>query len=146
MQVENSNYLIDKNLKLILVSHKNELTQYEIKKNIQSLKENPYLESDYSVIVDIRNAIVNMTEDDIEEANTFVYENSQQSGLKKFAILVLTAEQTSRAVEFVHHYKQSSFYQVFKSLDAALSWLKIPSVNKSQVEIKLEYLNNSQYA
>jgi hypothetical protein len=58
----------------------------------------------------IRNAIVNMTEDDIEETSTFVYENSQQSGLKKFAIFVLIAEQTTRAVEFVHHYKQSSFY------------------------------------
>jgi|GEM_PF-1112483 len=144
MQDENSNFLIDENLKLILISHKNELTQYEIKKIIQSVKENPLLESDYSVIVDIRNAHINMTEDDIEEASTFVYENSQQSSLKKFAILVLTAEQTTRAVEFVHHYKQSSLYQVFNFLDAALSWLKIPSVNKTQISIKLEYFNNLQ--
>ena len=121
------------------------MPKYEIIKIIQSAKENPHLESDYSVIVDVRNAHINMTEDDIEEASTFVYENSQQFGIKKFAILVLTAEQTTRAVEFVHHYKQSSFYQVFKSLDAALSWLKIPAVNKSQVEIKLEYLNNPQF-
>jgi len=92
------------------------------------------------VIVDIRNANINMTEDDIEEVSTFVFENIQQNSIKKFAILVLTAEQTTKAVEFVHHYKQSSLYQVFDFLDAALSWLKIPSANKSQIEIKLEYL------
>lgn len=103
------------------------------------------MQPDYNVIVDIRAAIINMNEDDIKEACTFMYENLQQSSIKKLAILVLTPEQTSKAVEFVHHYKQSSLYQVFNFLDAALSWLKIASEYKSQVEIKLEYLNGSMF-
>ena len=143
MQTENSNFLIVENLKLILVVHKNDLTQFEIKKIIQSLKENPYLKSDYSVLIDIRKAVIHMKEDDIVEASTFVFEDLQQTDIKKFAILVLTSEQTTKAFEFVYNYKQSSLYQVFNSMDASLSWLKIPSINKSQVEIKLEYLNYS---
>jgi hypothetical protein len=110
MQVENSNFLINESLKLILVSHKNELNQFEIKKVIQSVKDNPYLEYDYSVIVDIRNAHINMTEDDIDEASIFIFENLQQSGIKKFAIIVLKEEQRSKSVEFVNHYEQSSFF------------------------------------
>jgi len=140
----NENFHIIESLGLIIVSHNNLLNQQSVEKIITEIKENPFFKEEYFVLIDIRNSYIKMTSEEVENMSDYVYDNLNETGLKKFAILA-SALQLNKAVEFVLNYKQSSKYQVFSTLEAALYWLKIPLQRKSQIEIKLDYLSHINY-
>ena len=83
-----------------------------------------------------------MKTEEIQVLSNFVYESLKDSGSKKIALLV-SSVQSGKVVDFVHLYRESSRFQVFLSVTAALFWLNIPMVRKDQVAIKLSYLNKS---
>ncbi len=133
------NLHIVESLGLLIVSHNNLVDQSSVDKIITKIKSNPFFKEEYFVLIDITKANIQQSSEDIENLSNFVYDNLKETGLKKFAILA-TSAQLNRAVEFVHNYKQSSKYQVFSTLEAALNWLRIPQQNKQQIEIKINYL------
>jgi len=135
----NDSFQIIEGLKLIVVVHKNIITINSISQIIQEVLHNPYFKSDYSVIIDIRNANIKMSSDEIEETSKFVFDQLHHIDLKKLAIIA-TMAQTKKAVEFVRFYRESSKYQVFTSMEAALHWLKIPIIRKSQIALRLHWM------
>ena len=127
-------------LGLLIVAHNSLLNMQSVSNVIIELKNNPFFQEEYSVLIDIRNADTNLTIEEIEDLSSFVYENLNGIEVKKFAIIA-TESQTNKTVHFVRNYKHSSKYQVFSTLEAALFWLKVPQDRKSQIEIKLNYLH-----
>lgn len=140
MMPKAENIHIIESLRLVIVTHNSLLNQQSVSNVITELGSNPFFQEEYFVLIDIRNADTNLTIEEIEHLSSFVYENLNETGLKKFAILA-TKSQINKTVHFVRNYKHSSKYQVFSSLEPALFWLKIPQERKSQIEIKLDYLH-----
>ena len=140
MLSSSENLHIIESLGLIIVSHNNVLDQQSVERVITDLKSNPFFRKEYSILIDIRKANTELNFEEIEDLSHFVFENIDDTGLKKFAIL--TSESLlNKAVQYVRSYKHSSKYQVFSALEPALHWLKVPQDRKSQVEIKLKHLN-----
>lgn len=133
------NIHIIESLRLLLVYHHNLLNQKSIGRTIAEVHTNPFFREEYLILIDIRNAKIEIDTDEIEALATFVYEKLGHTALQKFAVLASNA-QTSKTVQFVRNYKHSSKYQVFSTLEAALNWLKIPLQRKSQIQLKLDYL------
>ncbi|QGY47623.1 hypothetical protein GM418_29330 [Maribellus comscasis] len=142
MNLNSHHILITERLKLVIVTHKNVLTQESIQLFVQEVLQNPFFKPDYNVLIDIRNSVINMSIGEIEECSNHLFQQLNKIKLKKLAILTKTASQAIKAVEFVHFYKQSSLFQVFSSIEATLSWLEIPIIRKSQIKLKLYYLSN----
>ena len=140
MLSSSENLHIIESLGLIIVSHNNVLDQQSVERVITDLKSNPFFRKEYSILIDIRKANTELNFEEIEDLSHFVFENIDDTGLKKFAIL--TSESLlNKAVQYVRSYKHSSKYQVFSALEPALHWLKVPQDRKFQVEIKLKHLN-----
>jgi len=137
----NENFHIIESLGLVIVSHNNLLNQDSVNNVITKIKSNPFFNEEYFVLIDIRNAKVELDSEEIEKLSDFVYANLKETGLKKFAILT-SESQLNKAIEFVRYYRHSSKFQIFSNLEAALYWLKKPQQNKQQIEIKLNYLKN----
>jgi hypothetical protein len=135
----NENFHIIENLGLIIVSHNDILNQESIETIISGLISNPFFKHKYNVLIDVRSSEITLTSEEIEMLSNFVYNNLKEIGIKKFALLA-SASQTNKAAEFVSNYRQSSRYQAFSSIDAALYWLGIPIERKPQIKIKLRYL------
>jgi len=134
------NIHIIESLRLLLVSHHNLLNQESIGRTIAEVNTNPFFREEYLILIDIRNAKIEIDTDEIEELATFVFEKLGHTALQKFAVLASNA-QTDKTVHFVRNYKHSSKYQIFSTLEAALNWLKIPQQRKSQIQLKLDYLS-----
>lgn len=141
MKHKSEHIFILESLSLVIVSHNSMLNEHSVGNVITELKNNPFFQEKYVVLIDIRNADTKISVDEIEKLSSFVYENLDGTDLKKLAILS-TTQQINKTVQFVRNYKRSSKYQVFSTLDAALHWLKVPLQKKSEVEIKLQYLKN----
>ena len=140
MLSSSENLYIIESLGLIIVSHNNLLNQQSVERVITDLKNNPFFRKEYSIFVDIRNANTELNFEEIEDLSQFVYDNIDDTGLNKIAIL--TSESLlNKAVQYVRSYKHSSKYQVFSALEPALHWLKVPQDRKSQIDLKLSYLN-----
>lgn len=140
MLSSNENVHIVESLGLIIVSHNDLLNQQSVERVISTLKSNPFFSKEYCILIDIRNATTGLNFEEIEDLSNFVFDNIDDTGLNKFAILA-SESQLNKAVHYVRNYRHSSKYQVFSNLEAALHWLKIPQDRKPQVEIKLGYLN-----
>ncbi|WP_319590195.1 hypothetical protein [uncultured Draconibacterium sp.] len=139
MLSSSENLYIIESLGLIIVSHNNLLNQQSVERVITDLKNNPFFRKEYSILVDIRNANTELNFEEIEDLSQFVFDNIDDTGLNKIAIL--TSESLlNKAVQYVRSYKHSSKYQVFSALEPALHWLKVPQDRKSQVEIRLKHL------
>ncbi|NQU33825.1 MAG: hypothetical protein HQ521_11360 [Bacteroidetes bacterium] len=136
----NENFHIIESLGLTLVSHTKILNQQSIEAIISGLVQNPFFRDKFLVLIDIRDADIKMTSNEIVISSQLVYEGLKETGIKKFAILA-SAAQMNKAVEFVHAYRESSKYQVFSSLNATLYWLGITIERKSQIQVKLDYLS-----
>ncbi len=136
----NENFHIIESLGLTLVSHNKILNQQSIETIISGLVQNPFFRDKFLVLIDIRDADIKMTSNEIAISSQMVYEGLKETGIKKFAILA-SAAQMNKAVKFVHAYRESSKYQVFLSLDATLYWLGITIERKSQIQVKLDYLS-----
>jgi len=133
------NIHIIESLRLLLVSNHDLLNQESIGRTIAEVHINPFFREEYIILIDIRNAKIEIDTDEIEELATFVFEKLGHTALQKFAVLATNA-QTDKIVQFVRSYRHSSKYQVFSTFEAALNWLKIPQQRKSQVQLKLDYL------
>ena len=141
MLSSSENLHIIESLGLIIVSHNNLLDQQSVERVITDLRNNPFFRKEYSILIDIRNAKADLNFVEIEDLSHFVFDNIDDTGLNKFAIL--TSESLlNKAVQYVRSYKHSSKYQVFSALEPALHWLKVPQDRKSQIELKLSYLNH----
>ena len=139
MLSSSENLHIIESLGLIIVSHNNLLNQQSVERVITDLKNNPFFRKEYSILIDIRKANADLNFVEIEDLSQFVFENIDDTGLNKFAILT-SDSLLNKAVQDVRSYKHSSKYQVFSALEPALHWLKVPQGRKSQVELKLSYL------
>ena len=137
----NENFHIVESLGLVIISHNNLLNQDSVDNIITKIKSNPFFKEEYFVLIDIRNAKIELDSEEIDNLSDFVYANLKETGLKKFAILA-SELQLNKAVDFVRSYKHSSKFQIFSNLEAALYWLKKPQQNKQQIEIKLNYLRH----
>ena len=140
MLSSSENLHIIESLGLIIISHNNLLDQQSVERVITDLKSNPFFRKEYSVLIDIRNANTPLNFAEIEDLSQFVFENIDDTGLKKFAILA-SESLLNKAVQYVRSYKHSSKYQVFSALEPALHWLKVPQNRKTQIELKLAYLS-----
>ncbi|WP_321345081.1 hypothetical protein [uncultured Draconibacterium sp.] len=141
MLSSSENLHIIESLGLIIVSHNNLLDQQSVERVITDLKSNPFFRKEYSILIDIRKANTGLNFAEIEDLSHFVFENIDDTGLNKFAIL--TSESLlNKAVQYVRSYKHSSKYQVFSALEPALNWLKVPQDRKFQIDLKLSYLNH----
>ncbi|WP_297097143.1 hypothetical protein [uncultured Draconibacterium sp.] len=141
MLSSSENLHIVESLGLIIVSHNNLLDQQSVERVINNLKSNPFFQKEYSILIDIRNASTELNFKEIEDLSHIVFDNIDDTGLNKFAIL--TSESLlNKAVQYVRSYKHSSKYQVFSALEPALYWLKVPQERKSQIELKLGYLSS----
>ncbi|WP_372649106.1 hypothetical protein [Draconibacterium sp.] len=141
MLSSSENLHIIESLGLIIVSHNNLLNQQSVERVITDLKNNPFFRKEYSILIDIRKANTELNFVEIEDLSQFVFDNIDDTGLNKFAIL--TSELLlNKAVQYVRSYKHSSKYQVFSALEPALHWLKVPQDRKSQIDLKLSYLNH----
>ena len=138
----NENFQIIENLGLIIVSQNDKLNHERIETVISDLAGNPFFKRGYDVLIDVRNSVTKMKSGEIEIFRNFVFNNLTEIGINKFAILSRVSP-IYKTVEFVRYYKQSSRYQVFSSLNAALYWLGIPVDRKLQVNIKLTYLKDN---
>ena len=130
---------IIESLGLIIVSYNNLLDQQSVEQVITNLKSNPFLRKEYFILIDIRNANTELNFVEIEDLSNFVFDNIDDTGLNKFAILA-SESLLNKAVQYVRSYKHSSKYQVFSALEPALHWLKVPQDRKTQIELKLGYL------
>ncbi|WP_372649824.1 hypothetical protein [Draconibacterium sp.] len=140
MLSSSENLHIIESLGLIIVSHNNLLDQQSVERVITDLKSNPFFRKEYSILIDIRKANTGLNFAEIEDLSHFVFDKIDDTGLNKFAIL--TSESLlNKAVQYVRSYKHSSKYQVFSALEPALHWLKVPQDRKSQIDLKLSYLN-----
>lgn len=140
MLSSSENLHIIESLGLIIVSHNNLLDQQSVERVITDLKNNPFFRKEYSILIDIRNANTGLNFVEIEDLSHFVFDNIDDTGLNKFAILA-SESLLNKAVQYVRSYKHSSKYQVFSALEPALHWLKVPLDRKSQIDLKLSYLN-----
>uniref|UniRef100_UPI0032179BEC hypothetical protein n=1 Tax=uncultured Draconibacterium sp. TaxID=1573823 RepID=UPI0032179BEC len=140
MLSSSENLHIIESLGLIIVSHNNVLDQESVERVITDLKNNPFFRTEYSILIDIRNANTELNFEEIEDLSHFVFDNIDETGLGKFAILA-SESQLNKAVQYVRSYRHSSKYQVYSRLEAALHWLKIPQNRKPQIEFKLGYLS-----
>jgi len=138
----NNSFQIVQGLRLVIVVHRNNLTREGISEMLNDVLQNPFFQSDFSVVIDIRNAEISMETDEIEGISKLAYGQLSKTGLKKLAILTKTLSQTNKAVEFVRFYKESTKYQVFTTLEAALHWLHIPMERKTQIEVRLGWMNS----
>jgi len=137
----NENFHIIESLGLVIVSHNNLLNQDSVGNIITKIKSNPFFKEEYFILIDIRNAKIELDSEEIENLSDFVYDNLKDTGLKKFAIIA-SESQLNKAVGFVRSYKHSSKFQIFSNIEAALYWLKKPQQNKEQIEIKINYLRH----
>ncbi|WP_319481265.1 hypothetical protein [uncultured Draconibacterium sp.] len=140
MLSSSENLHIIESLGLIIVSHNNVLDQQSVERVITDLNNNPFFRKEYCILIDIRSANTELNFEEIEDLSNFVFDNIDETGLNKFAILA-SESQLNKAVQYVRSYKHSSKYQVFSALEPALHWLKVPQDRKSQVELKLGYLS-----
>lgn len=140
MLSSSENLHIIESLGLIIVSHNNLLDQQSVERVITDLKRNPFFRKEYSILIDIRNANTDLNFVEIEDLSQFVFDNIDDTGLNKFAILA-SESLLNKAVQYVRSYKHSSKYQVFSALEPALHWLKVPQDRKPQIELKLGYLS-----
>jgi len=140
MLSSSENLHIIESLGLIIVSHNNLLDQQSVERVINNLKSNPFFQKEYSILIDIRKANADLNFVEIEDLSQFVFENIDDTGLNKFAILT-SDSLLNKAVQYVRSYKHSSKYQVFSALEPALHWLKVPQNRKPQIELKLGYLS-----
>lgn len=138
MLSSSENLHIIESLGLIIVSHNSLLNQQSVDRVITNLKSNPFFRKEYSILIDIRNANTELSFEEIEDLSQFVFDNIEDTGLNKFAILA-SESQLNKAVQYVRSYRHSSKYQVFSKLEATLYWLKVPQDSKSQIELKLAY-------
>ena len=141
MLSSSENLHIIESLGLIIVSHNNLLDQQSVERVITDLISNPFFRTEYSILIDIRNANTELNFAEIEDLSHFVFDNIDDTGLDKFAILA-SESLLNKAVHYVISYKHSSKYQVFSALEPALHWLKVPQDRKSQIDLKLSYLNH----
>ncbi|WP_163717592.1 hypothetical protein [Mangrovibacterium lignilyticum] len=125
----------------MIISHRNLLNKETIGRIITEINAIPFLREDYFVLIDIRKAIIELDSDEIADLSNFVYDQLDHR-LQKFAILSPNAH-LSKTVQFVRNYKHSSKYQVFTTLEPLLNWLKVPQSRKYQIQIKLDYFNQS---
>lgn len=140
MLSSSENLHIIESLGLIIVSHNNLLDQQSVERVITDLRNNPFFRKEYSILIDIRNAKADLNFVEIEDLSHFVFDNIDDTGLNKFAIL--TSESLlNKAVQYVRSYKHSSKYQVFSALEPAMHWLKVPQNRKTPIELKLAYLS-----
>ncbi|WP_321995573.1 hypothetical protein [Draconibacterium orientale] len=140
MLSSSENLHIIESLGLIIVSHNNLLDQQSVERVITDLKNNPFFRKEYSILIDIRNANTKLNFEEIEDLSHFVFDNIDETGLGKFAILA-SESQLNKAVQYVRSYRHSSKYQVYSRLEAALHWLKVPQNRIPQIELKLGYLS-----
>lgn len=126
-------------LGLIIVSHHDALQQQNIDKVLSEFEVNPYFAKGVNVLIDVRKANIVSNMEEIKAISLLVYRKLNGSKLEKLAILTDTP-QLNKVVKFVKVYKQSSKYQVFPNLEGAMHWLKIPMNRKTQIEVKLDYL------
>lgn len=136
------NLQIIENLGLGIISHSDILNQKSVKTVVKSLICNPFFKNEYNLLIDVRNSVIKMNSEEIQDLSDFVYENLKETGIKKFAILA-SAIQTHKVVEFIHYNRESCKYRGFSSVTAALTWLCIPIEKRPQVEIKLAYRNEN---
>ena len=141
MLSSSENLHIIESLGLIIVSHNNLLDQQSVERVITDLKSNPFFRKEYSILIDIRKANTGLNFAEIEDLSQFVFDNIDDTGLNKFAILA-SESLLNKAVQYVRSYKHSSKYQVFSALEPALHWLKVPQDRKFQIDLKLSYLNH----
>ncbi|WP_319503275.1 hypothetical protein [uncultured Draconibacterium sp.] len=140
MLSSSENLHIIESLRLIIVSHNNLLDQQSVERVITDLKSNPFFRKEYCILIDIRSANTELNFEEIEDLSNFVFDNIDDTGLNKFAILA-SESQLNKAVQYVRSYKHSSKYQVFSALEPVLHWLKVPQNRKTQIELKLAYLS-----
>lgn len=140
MNTSDSFHLFE-SLNLLIISHHTTFHQHNIETVLNEFEVNPYFTKGINVLIDMRKAEIMLDADEIREISKLVFSKLSDKEIEKFAILVDTP-QMNKVVEFVKAYQQSSKYQVFPILEAAMHWLKIPSDRKEQIEIKLNFLQN----
>ena len=96
----NENFHIIESLGLVIVSHYNLINQDSVDKIIKEVNRDPFFREDYFVLLDIRNAKIELNSEDIENLSNFVYDNLKDTGLKEFAILASELQQ-NKDIEFV---------------------------------------------
>jgi hypothetical protein len=128
-------YRILPKLKLI-IEYYNGLIGVEDIKNLE-LRKNNDIEYDcsFNVIIDMRDAELDLDDNDIVEVSFFMQTNKKSYGERKSTFLTNTPNQVVSPMIYKSQIKSLPMkYEVFSTINASLTYVNIPRIHKKYIE------------
>ena len=134
-------YSILKDIGLVIQYHQNNIT----KNKMQQLKSDIINDKDFNpkfgFIVDLRNATINLTEDELLEYGNWVKENVKLTGLMRLVLLTSTPDHVTKTILFTLNENISPLqYRTFSTVEASIKWLNIDNCHLNYVTKEIEKL------
>lgn len=135
-------YSILKDIGLIIQYHQNNITLNKMKQLKTDIINDKDFNPKFGFIVDIRNANVNLTENELLEYGNWVRENLKLTGLMRLVLLTSTPDQVTKTIIFSLNENISPLhYKTFSTLAASIKWLTIDLSNLDLIEKEIEKLS-----
>ncbi len=136
-------YLIIKELELIIQVHKKDLTLWGLKNLKKRIIKDPDFSPGFSTLIDSRDAeIVITTEETIQYLNFVI--NDLKLASPRSAGLTKSPEQVVKGMIFTSMANlDASKYKIFSTIDHALSWLKISTLHTKLIESEIQKVKNN---
>jgi hypothetical protein len=136
-------YSILKKEGLIIQFHQNELKLEGIKKLKLDIINDPDFDPDFVFLVDVKNAQIMMTTDELAQYGDFVSAKLKLKGARRLAILTSNPNQVAKSIIYTHNSNLKPLvYEVFSTLNGALKWLDVDASNLKIIASEIEKLEN----
>jgi hypothetical protein len=141
-----SSYKIFKEHRLIIEAHSGALDLQTMKKFTDIQVKDPDYDPNYNVIVDIRDAEVEFSLNEIKEFVSFIQEHDSTFGIRKDAILTSTSKQVAMASLYAEmQYLIKARTMVFSTINSISDWLSIENLEAFEIEAILENLKKDYF-
>lgn len=135
-------YSILKDIGLIIQYHQNNITKNKMKQLKSDIINDKDFNPKFGFIVDLRNATINLTENELIEYGNWVKENLKLTGLMRLVLLTSTPDHVMKTIIFSLNEKISPLhYKTFSTLAASIIWLNIDISNLDLIEKEIEKLS-----
>jgi hypothetical protein len=136
-------YSILKKEGLIIQFHQNELKLEGIKKLKLDIINDPDFDPDFVFLIDVKNAQIMMTTDELAQYGDFVSAKLKLKGARRLAILTSNPNQVVKSIIYTHNSNLKPLvYEVFSTLNGALKWLDVDASNLKIIASEIEKLEN----
>jgi hypothetical protein len=137
-------YSILKEEGLIIQFHQNELKLDGMKKLKLDIINDPDFDPNFVFLIDVKNAQIMMTTDELAQYGNFVSANLKLKGARRLAILTTNSNQVVKSVIYTQNSNLKPLvYEIFSTLDGALNWLGVDTFNLKIIASEIKKLKNA---